>query len=247
MSKSKHKSGKDNKNDDFVISYQMLRRAIGYLGIGLPIALIIGLKIAGHGFVESSISSYYHTIMRNIFVGVICAFAFFLFAYRGYNNEDNRVANLAALFALGVAFFPMIPESPKMGCDPSFLIPQKVSDTFHFIFAAGFFLTLSYFSIFLFTKSEKDQNVLGFRRKFRKNKDIDSKKVQRNIIYIICGFLMLVCISLCAFYILWLDKYLDLESLHPIFWLESIALWAFGLSWLIKGIPYVKNNETKGG
>ncbi len=27
----------------------------------------------------------------------------------------------------------------------------------------------------------------------------------------------------------------NFESFNPIFWLEAIALWAFGISWLTKG------------
>ena len=29
-----------------------------------------------------------------------------------------------------------------------------------------------------------------------------------------------------------------LESLRPVFWLESLALWAFGISWFVKSWPW---------
>ena len=27
----------------------------------------------------------------------------------------------------------------------------------------------------------------------------------------------------------------SLSDIEPVFWLESLALWAFGISWLVKG------------
>jgi hypothetical protein len=35
------------------------------------------------------------------------------------------------------------------------------------------------------------------------------------------------------------------DRIHPLFWLESIAVWAFSLSWLVKGdfIPWLKDPE----
>ena len=37
-----------------------------------------------------SISSYYHSVMRDIFVGSLCAVGTFLISYRGYDKRDNR-------------------------------------------------------------------------------------------------------------------------------------------------------------
>jgi hypothetical protein len=96
-------------------SYKQLRQAVGYIGIALPVVIIIGGLILQHCFeLQGSISKYYHTIMRNYFVGSLCAVALFLWFYRGYDKDpkdkfdigDNLAGNLAALFALGVAFFP---------------------------------------------------------------------------------------------------------------------------------------------
>jgi hypothetical protein len=45
---------------------------------------------------------------------------------------------------------------------------------------------------------------------------------------------MLACIVLIAVYELFLSG-TGLAELKPVFWLESLALWAFGLSWMTKG------------
>ena len=59
-------------------------------------------------------------------------------------------------------------------------------------------------------------------------------KRARNEVYRLCGVLMLACIGLIGVYKLGLDES-PLQHLKPVFWLESLALWAFGVSWFVKG------------
>ncbi|TFH25583.1 MAG: hypothetical protein E4H10_09205 [Bacteroidia bacterium] len=55
-----------------IISYYAMRRAIGILGITLPLILVAGSSLFGDcKEVQDSISTYYHTNMRNIFAGFI--------------------------------------------------------------------------------------------------------------------------------------------------------------------------------
>lgn len=61
-------------------------------------------------------------------------------------------------------------------------------------------------------------------------------KRHRNRVYITCGIIMLGCILLISSYFIFeLHQYLVIYNLKPIFWLETFALWAFGVSWLTKG------------
>jgi len=80
--------------------------------------------------------------------------------------------------------------------------------------------------LFLFTKS-------GDR--------ITPRKRTRNGIYKVCGAIMLACIALIGLYYWWLDDTL-LSALKPVFWLESIALWAFGISWFVKGETLLRDH-----
>jgi|GEM_PF-4739867 len=66
-----------SKDENLVCSYLSLRRAVGIIGIGLPFTLAIGGLFRGIDLQES-ISFYYHTDMRNLFVGSMCAIAVFL-------------------------------------------------------------------------------------------------------------------------------------------------------------------------
>lgn len=203
-------------NHTLVISYLNLRKAVGYLGVLLPFIMVIGTYLAGLRTILSSISSYYHSNMGDVFVGILCAIAMFLFSYKGYERKDNIAANLAALFALGVAFFPTTPASNVADAD---IAVGRV----HLTCAALFFLTLSYMSLRLFTKTGGN-GVMTVMKK------------RRNSVYRLCGYLMLASIVLIALYKLVLrDKLPELERFDPVFWLETVAILAFGFSWLTKG------------
>ncbi len=205
-----------------VISYLTLRKAVGILGISFPVIVVVGSVVfGGCEGIQSSISCYYHTNMRNIFVGILCAIALFLFAYKGYDKRDAIAGNLACIFALGVAFFPTSVAEPIIPCIP-YPFENHIISSIHFISAGGFFLVIAYFSIFLFTK--KDQNPTKM-------------KLKRNKLYRICGYIILGCILLIAVYsnCQRFNCCQGLQKYDPIFWLESMALWAFGISWLTKG------------
>lgn len=207
---------------DLVISYLTLRRTIGILAISLPFILLIGSIVCGNcDGLQQSISAFYHTNMRNLFVGVLCAVALFLFSYRGYELRDNIAGDLAALFALGVAFFPTSSIAHLPGCSVQCGEEVPIIGTLHFVFAALFFLTLSYFSLVLFVKTNK--------------KELTKPKKNRNRVYRVCGYIMLASILLIAVSFPIMKKYPQVADYHPVFWLETIALIAFGTSWLTKG------------
>src|SRR5664279_5088914 len=90
-----------------VVSYPGLRRSGGYLGIALPFVLVLGRFVLRQcPALQDSISAYYHTDLRNILVGDLCAIAVFLIACKGYTTADAILGDLAGLCAVGVAFFP---------------------------------------------------------------------------------------------------------------------------------------------
>lgn len=192
-------------DQSLVISYLSLRRLIGVLGVALPFVVMVwGWTICGCTKVLPSISDYYSLRTRDAFVGILCAIACFLFTYRGF-DDDDRYGNLAALFAVAVAFFP------NSG--------TPLERTVHFSSALGLLLVLAYFSLKIFTKSAGHPTP---------------QKLIRNRVYTVCGGLILGCVVLIGLYKSVLaDSQLALWQ--PVFWLETLALWAFGFSWLVKG------------
>ena len=224
--------------DPQVISYQTLRKTIGWLGILLPFIMIIGAWAFWNcTTLQPSISHYYYTNMREIFVGVICSVALFLFTYTGPTRIDGWVSNIAGVFGLGIALFPtrllcdnIAKLSEGESCYPC---QQSVTSltripyhaTLHLLCAALFFITLALMSIFLFRLSDcskKEQTI---------------QKRKRNIIFLYCGLIMLASIAAAGVYLMFAGD----KPTTFVLWAEVVALMAFGVSWLTKGQAIVKD------
>jgi hypothetical protein len=200
--------------DRVLVSYLTLRKVVGLLGVLLPVLLAIwGFLLCGCAELRPSISDYYGMRTRDLLVGVLFTIAWFLFTYRGYERKDNVAGNLACLFALGVALFPNSGEDGER--------------VIHFLSASGLFLVLAYFSLVLFTKSGGEPTP---------------RKVIRNRVYVACGVSILGCILTVGVYT-WLLQETGVADVQPVFWLESLALWSFGISWAVKGEALLADRE----
>ena len=207
-----------------VLSYLGLRKAVGIIGIALPLTLVVGKVLVQGGGIESSISCYYHTAMRNLFVGSLCAIGIFLLSCRGYDRKDAIAGRLACLFAIGVAFFPTSP-CPNSPPEPAYI--SKI----HWSCAALLFLTLAYFCLALFTKTAPGSRPT-------------ERKLQRNLVYRACGVAILGSIFLIALINLVPTLDSSLTSLSPVFWLESVAVLSFAVAWLTKGEAILKDQRV---
>lgn len=220
-------------NDPSIISFRTMRRMIGFLGISLPVILFSWSVIfTSEHFLLDSISSYYHTFARDIFVGILCAVSFFMFAYHGYDKLDFITFKIAGLSAAGIALFPAFIKSPM---NPYIYIAPNangVTNAFHFIFAGIFFSTLAFVSLFLFTKTDK--NKKDGPKGEPKSGGIKKRKKIRNGIFIVCGSIILFCI-LCMFVLGILPDSSAFFGYEPVFWVETVSLFSFGISWLVKG------------
>ncbi|MCK4700104.1 MAG: hypothetical protein KAT38_07205 [Bacteroidales bacterium] len=199
------------QNDKYLrhtYSYLALRKAVGWIGILLPFTLMLGVFLIFKGeIIQKSISHYYHTGMSDVFVGALCAVALFMFFYSGHDKWDNLAGNVAAIFAIGVAWFPTTEAGSS-----------DLTGKIHLTCATLFFLTLAVFSLFLFT---------------RKGLNPTPQKLTRNKIYLICGFIMIACLVAIAIYLNFIQK--NNSGSGFVFWAETVALVAFGVSWLTKG------------
>jgi hypothetical protein len=206
--------------DPLVLSYLALRKAVGIVGFALPFALALGGFLVGRDGIQTTMSDYYYTDMRGIFVGSLSAIGVFLMSTRGYDLQDEIAGRLTAAFAIGIALFPTTPSADATS-------RAKVLGAIHLSSAALFYLTVAYISIALFTKTSADNNPTP-------------QKLQRNIVYRVCGYAILTCISMILAYELLPDK-TSLEKLTPVFWLEAVASVSFGVSWLTKGETILKD------
>lgn len=209
------------KNANPVVSFSNLRRLIGILGMAMPLICFLGGLLFQGDPLQSSISAYYYTNVRDVFTGIMVAVGIFMITYRGYELIDDIVSNAIAVCALGVALFPcalvVIPPS-NIGF---FQLYSDVSSIGHAISAGSFFFLLAMNSIFIFTLSDKSKQKT-------KNKEI------RNVIYITSGVIILLAlVGIGVLNLMYSPK--DLEATAYLFILETILLEAFGISWLVKG------------
>lgn len=211
-----------------VFSYLSLRKAVGIIGFALPFVLAIGKILSGDHGIEPSISHYYYTNMGDVFVGSLCAIGVFLMSTRGYPDprfpgkslgQDHFFGILASIFAVGVALVPT-----DLNEDDTTL-----RGGVHLAFAALLFLTLAYFCLKLFIRTAGNQT---------------RQKGHRNVVYQICGWTILACLALIVTAALPPIRP-SVEPLNPRFWLESIAVLAFGFAWLTKGEAIFKDEQDQ--
>jgi TctA family transporter len=215
-----------------VLSYYTMLRMVGLLALALPIALATGSILAGllisghlpHPLLQRSISDYYYTPMRDLYVGSLCAIAAFLASSRGYDLRDEITGYLAGVCAVGVACFPSFNPRSTL-----FTHWEFAFGLVHTVFAALMYLTLAYICIFLFRKSSPQ-------------KTFTRRKQDRNRIYVASGIIMVACMIAMVS----LTMLTTIERRHPsrwLFWCESSALCAFGIAWLTKGEGFMRDKR----
>lgn len=200
--------------EPYLTTFNRLRKSVGFLAFTLPLILIVWAAIFGDcKTIQSSLSDYYYTTSGDIFVGMIFSISFFLIAYKGYDRVDQWLTGVAGIFAILVVLLPTGQNMDEQ-CSIRELEELAWRTTAHNILAILFFLILAYMSYFQFTKTSGNMTP---------------QKVDRNKIYRICAIVMIVALVL-----------IPIFSAFPIFpkvifWMEWVAMAAFGFSWLTKG------------
>jgi hypothetical protein len=244
------------ERNELIISYMFLRKTVGWIGTLLPIVLIVGNMIFFTSPRPYSMSGYYYTGMRNVFVGALCALGVFLVAYAGYDKVDRWITNIAGLCAIGVAFFPTKPSvcaaHTRTCAAPSVThlsAGQQAVGVIHLVFAAVTFVALGLMAL-RFAKSARTpggQDMMGrIRYGLGLARPSDHqrppRKKARDVVYRACGIAILSCVALAA-----------LSNLLPasvkadgplLFIFEALAVFAFGVSWFVKGqtlLPILKD------
>lgn len=205
-----------------VMSYLLQRVLIGVIAVLLPFVLVLVNWAAGHG-VQTSMSGYYYTVMRDIFVGSLCAIGVFLVSYDGYDWPDRLITDAAGLCTVCIAFFPTTP-----GGRPT--ARQVLIGGFHLGFACTAFVLLSVMA-FRFAKREPTPPGLSWWERvkyafgFTGPGDGQAPRWER-VVYRASGLVILTCIILIA----------PLAGVrYSLLVLEAVMLVAFGLSWFVKG------------
>lgn len=228
------------EENGLVLSYLTLRNLIGILGIALPIVLAIGSCRELPYLVENSISDYYYTPKGDILVVILSVLGVFLFTYYGYDGKEWAITTLAAVAGVGVAFVPTTPGETT--CETSIHtrangMTELLGAATHLGCAVVFLLALAVISIHYFPMSRTGA--------FRKNDGRRTQKGKRHLTYKICGWTMVVCVAILAVYfaIRYFLNETFMGDFPVIFLFETVAVWAFGFSWLTKGQTFWPDGE----
>jgi hypothetical protein len=119
------KAPANESQDDrfFRKSFLKTRVVIGVIGVLLSIALVGGNRVVfGQSDLLPSLSGYYHSDMRNWFVGSLWAIGSGLLVYLAArrNLAGSVISFAAGLLAVGVALFPTNAPDTVPTISPSF-------------------------------------------------------------------------------------------------------------------------------
>ena len=195
------------------------RAILGWLGMALPIIvaiLALVFNCLNGRLVPDSISAtYYLDPCITPFMIILGASGIFLICYNGYDKQDDIICTLAGIFGLFICIFPC--SATALANVGMFQLPRDISGLIHNLSAVIFFLLLAYNSYFLFTKGGDNPTP---------------KKLKRNLIYRICG------IGMVASFLLLIPG--NIFHIYGMTWfVETIALAFFGISWLTKADIYL--------
>jgi hypothetical protein len=224
-----------HSNEIWLTQQDTLRKLIGVSGMLLPFLLWFFLYVDnGHETVLPSISHYYFTRVSGVFVIIVSLLAIFLLVYKGEDPIDFFLSSAAGVFALSLVLFPTgnLTETCKDENFPysvSILRASAFREKFHYLSAAIFLGCLAAMAGFLFTKSDKPPSKRGIMKK------------RRNRVFRVCAVVMaLAMLTAFAGYLRWIPE--DFYDKHHLtYWMEAVAIEAFGISWLVKGEAVLKD------
>lgn len=232
----------DLSNDDdpkvlYARSYLLIRVVVGVVGFALP-TLLFALEVflKGGWRVRGSLSAYYHSGARDLFVGALCVTGFLLITYMAAQRRtwDYRLSSVAGVAALGVAFLPttrpgLTEEAVRCGSDPmpagctplQQLFGETAVGAIHLACAAVFILCLAAIC-FLFSRRERDLAHDPGQAKFHH----------------ICGVTILVAVGWAI-----VGGLLGAEifGFTPLYVGEVVSVYAFAVSWIAKGRDLLKS------
>ncbi|MEV4483769.1 DUF998 domain-containing protein [Micromonospora coxensis] len=207
-----------------MLTVRRLRLGVGVVGVALPFVLTGGhALVAGRPTLLDSISGAYHTAMRDVFVGSMCAIGVFLICYR-YRRVDDVLSSVAGALSIAVALLPTAPGSPTAA--------QTLVGRLHQVCAAALFLILAGFCLLLFTRTDPTGAPTP-------------EKLIRDRVYRVCGWLIVAAIVAAVASTFLPDAVQD--AVKPVFWCETVAVLAFGAAWLVKGEAIIRDGPGDSG
>jgi hypothetical protein len=218
----------------YLRSYLLMRTIIGFMGITLPILLIVGdnlLDPTPEVSVRGSLSGYYYSGMRDVFVGSVVAIGVFLITYKVFERSlNNLLSVVAGLAAMTVAFLPTSrpdggPKALQVALTP---IQERFGEVavahVHYAAAAVFILSLAIISFFF-----------GLQEGRRSPQRVGRQAMlPPNFWRWFHWFNALVIVGAVAFMVI--SRSRGMFTTYSLLIGQIVAIVAFGLSWITKGL-----------
>lgn len=209
--------------DHIAATYLTLRIGIAVLAIALPFILWIGGHVRADLPLQGSMSAYYHGgtgAMRDEFVGVLFAVGAFLYLYKGFTTLENYALNLAGVFIVGVAIFPM-----EWECGDS-----CKGFSLHGVCAVLFFLSIAYVCIF---RASDTLELISDKDKVKRYKKS----------YKLLGMGMLASPAIAVLLTFFLQPHSEAKS--TVFFVEAAGVLIFAWYWILKSREIHLSNAEK--
>jgi len=245
-----------------VFSEGALRITVGLLGVLLPVSLLVYSKLIGEcNQVLPSISDYFHSGANDIFVGILSAVCLSFLVFHGYDWKDFLLGKIAFISCLGIIIFPTnvkhhrschncihidrisqvkkeevaIKAQSDLGIlsELSYCPIVERAGELHYGSAIIFFSCLVIFSLVLFPLSYEGVKWVNLTR---------NRRIRKSI-YIFCGLGIFGCMIAIFFISRNCESHEYLSEKNYVFWLETVMLSLFALSWLTKSRMFWKDEE----
>ncbi|MBE8522839.1 hypothetical protein ILP97_36030 [Amycolatopsis sp. H6(2020)] len=192
-------------------TYLALRWGMVGIGLILPFFLLIVHHWVTAAPQPDSISGYYHTPLRDVFVGALVTTGAFMVLYKIFTPIENWLLNIAGVSAILVA---MLPCAVPTGFPPA----EFTSPAAHKVFAITTF------------------GCLGLVAMFCANKTLDKERLSKkkvkifHVFYKTIGVLMIAFPGVVALFYA--------AGTANLFWVESAGLWVFSAYWGAKTVEF---------
>jgi hypothetical protein len=222
----------------YIRSFLVLRTLVGSLGIALPLVVILVDKfVYSEGRLpRGSVSVYYYSGARDLFVAIMAAMGVFFVAYKvAETTFENTLSWLAGLGAIAIPLFPTSRPSKDLPLTP---LQNLVGE--HWVFIVHFLGSI------LFLGSLLGISVMfGYRERRR------SPHQGQKLPAVFWGRYHYACAALMALAFVWIAITLNIhEPAKALLIGEWTTAWAFGASWLAKGFEIdtlLKRRPVKAG
>jgi hypothetical protein len=244
----------------FTIDQQILASMVGLIAFLLPVVLYLASQQSAVCFHDSISHFYYAPFWGSVLVAMLAMIAAFLLAYRGNGGRfETRFATLAGVAALVVALVPTSEHGCASGSsfearpflallpqgeNTSVLAPDQVAGQVAFMLNAGaawvhygaallLFVFLLWYAAVVFPAKTQLVQTEGAGARLTTVKAVRNGFYYLSVAMIATGVGLVVASFL--FELATGAPWSGWDAANGVFWSEALALWGFGLGWIVKG------------